>query len=92
MSEKSQGISLIDSSLKEVKTLSYSFLWHCEQTTGPPLHTPLPSKSLCESVRAVTDLIKFSKAIEMEQNQNIKMLSKPNLTQPDISLGLNPWY
>lgn len=23
----------------------------------------------------------------MEQNQNIKMLSKPNLTQPDISLG-----
>ena len=27
----------------------------------------------------------------MEQNQNIKMLSKPNLTQPDISLGLSPW-
>ena len=91
MSEKSWEISLIDSSLKEVKTLSYSFLWHCKQTTGPPLHTPLPPKSLCESVRAVTDIINFSKAIEMEQNQNIKMLSKPNLTQPDISLGLNPW-
>ena len=56
MREKSRGISLIDSSLKEVKTLSYSFLWHCEQTTGPPLHTPLPPKSLCESVRAVTDI------------------------------------
>lgn len=38
------------------------------------------------------DIINFSKGIEMEQNQNIKMLSKPNLTQPDISLGLSPWH
>ena len=57
-----------------------------------PHSTPLPPKSLCESVHAMIDIINFSKGIEMEQNQNIKMLSKPNLTQPDISLGLSPWH
>lgn len=86
MNSKAGWIPLIDSIWKEIKTLNYSFLWHCEQTTGSLCTlTPLPPKNLCESVQAMT-VVNFSKAIEMEQNQNIKIFSNP--TWPDMIFHL----
>lgn len=85
-------IPLADSSLKEIEALTNPSKGTVNRPQVP-LWSQLPSlRKAVESGWAVADFTHFPKEIEVEQNQNIKILSKPSLTRPDISLGLNPWY